>query len=83
MMRGVAAAVPTASPAYVGAWHPGLPPAPVGLFDQATLALTADEALFLQGRILDAAPDSYLAVVARDGRTDGRGRSAVGPPPGR
>lgn len=60
---------PDAEPSLVGAWHPGLPPVPADLFDQATLALTADEALFLQGRILDAAPDSYLAVVARDGRT--------------
>jgi hypothetical protein len=40
-------------------WHPGLPAEPSELFDAATLDLTRDEALFLQGRILDKVPDSF------------------------
>jgi Family of unknown function (DUF6361) len=51
-------------------WHPGLPAAPTDLLDAATLDLTRDEALFLQGRILDTVPDSFLAVLVRDGTTD-------------
>jgi Family of unknown function (DUF6361) len=51
-------------------WHPGLPPAPTDLLDAATLDLTRDEALFLQGRVLDTVPDSFLAVLVRDGTTD-------------
>jgi hypothetical protein len=55
-------AVLTANP-----WHPGLPTAPDDLLDSATLALATDEALFLQGRILDSVPETYLAVLTRDG----------------
>lgn len=51
-------------------WHPGLPPQPDDLYDAATLDLTPDEALFLQGRILDTVPDTYLALLVRDGRSD-------------
>ena len=51
-------------------WHPGLPAEPSDLFDSATLDLTPDEALFLQGRILDKVPDSFLAVLVLDGTAD-------------
>lgn len=54
----------------IDAWHPGLPSHPDVLLETALLELTFDEALFLQGRILDRAPATYVALLARDGRSD-------------
>lgn len=42
-------------------WHPALPSRPDGLWDEATIELQPDEALFLQERVLESAPQSYLA----------------------
>ena len=54
-------------------WHAGLPPAPTDLFDSTTLALTGDEALFLQGRVLDSAPATHLALLLRHGSSADHG----------
>lgn len=51
-------------------WHPTLPPPPDDLFDAATLNLDANESEFLRDQILTVAPDSFLAILARDGSAD-------------
>lgn len=58
--------------AATAAW-PGLPSEPPGVFDSATLDLTADEAEFLRDRILLSTRGTYLELLARDG--DGEQRA--------
>jgi hypothetical protein len=45
-------------------WHPHLPPIPDGFPDSVDLALTRDEARFLQERIVQSRPDALLARLA-------------------
>jgi hypothetical protein len=72
--RGWAETEDGETPAAAGqTWHPGLPPTPDDLFDATTLALTGDEALFLQGRVLDSAPGTFLALLLRDGSSADHG----------
>lgn len=54
-------------------WHPQLPPPPDGWLEEATFALTPDEASFLQGRMArecDGTPLGWLAVHGRRTATD-------------
>ena len=46
-------------------WHHHLPPAPDDLFEQATLALTAEEANYLQDRFVQADGDSLFSTLVR------------------
>jgi hypothetical protein len=53
-----------------GPWHGDLPRTPDNLFAATSLDLNSDEADFLTGRILNSVPDSYLAMLVRDGTAD-------------
>lgn len=46
-------------------WHTNLPSAPADLLDETSLALTDEEASYLQDRFVHAYPDSLLAHLAR------------------
>ncbi len=46
---------------------PGLPPEPDGIFEEATLRLSPEEAEFLQDRILRSTRGTYLELLVRDG----------------
>jgi hypothetical protein len=48
---------------------PGLPPEPDGLFEETTLALSADEAEFLCDRAVHATRGTYLELLLRDGHS--------------
>lgn len=48
-------------------WHPRLPMPPLSFPTEASFALTADEAGFLQGRIEDSCAGTLLAWLAREG----------------
>ena len=50
-----------------GPWHGDLPLPPDDLYVATSLDLDADEADFLSGRILNSVPNSYLAMLVRDG----------------
>ncbi|MEZ5380995.1 MAG: DUF6361 family protein [Microthrixaceae bacterium] len=52
--------------AGVSQWHVNLPAPPEDLWNQATLDLTADEARYLQERMLTCYPTSLLAHFARN-----------------
>src|SRR5690606_11045627 len=47
-------------------WHPRLPPAPKSFPEEASFALTRDEADFVQGRIEERCPRTLLAWLARE-----------------
>lgn len=47
-------------------WHLGLPEAPDDLLDETVLALTAEEAQYLQGNVVMRHPDSLLAKWVLD-----------------
>ena len=49
-------------------WHPAIPPPPADFPRQASFALTADEAQFLQERILAVAPHTLLAYLVSHAR---------------
>ena len=51
----------------LSAWQVDLPPEKPGTFEESTLDLPLDEAEYLQNRILNAAPETYLALLVRDG----------------
>lgn len=53
-------------PAGVSQWHVNLPAPPENLWNQATLDLTADEARYLQERMVTCYPTSLLAHFARN-----------------
>ena len=44
-------------------WHPGLPEAPDDLLDKTTLALTGEEAQYLQSNVAMQHPESLLAKL--------------------
>jgi hypothetical protein len=46
-------------------WHAGLPPAPKGLFDKTSFALSVSEADYLTERVVDRCPGTYLAHLVR------------------
>ena len=48
-------------------WHPRLPGSPESFPDEASFALTSDEAEFLHGRIVERCAGSLLACMAREG----------------
>ncbi|MDZ7841658.1 MAG: DUF6361 family protein [Gammaproteobacteria bacterium] len=50
-------------------WHPRLPAAPSGFPDEASFALTGEEADFLLGRIQERCGGSLLAWLAQEGST--------------
>ncbi len=50
-------------------WHPGIPKRPKGFPENATLALTREEAAYLRDRILALHPDSLLAALLRRKRS--------------
>lgn len=50
-------------------WHPRLPSAPSNFPAEADFALTAEEADFLQGRILERCGETTLAWLAQEGST--------------
>lgn len=47
----------------------GLPPEPDGVFEETTLALSADEAEFLRDRAVHATRGTYLELLLRDGHS--------------
>jgi hypothetical protein len=54
----------------VRTWHPRIPDAPEAFLEETTFALRREDAEYLQERILERAPDSYLAfLVTREGAT--------------
>lgn len=53
-------------------WHLSLPRPPEDLFEATSLALSTEEGDFLRDRILAAAGDSFLAVLARDASLEER-----------
>ncbi|MER9450159.1 DUF6361 family protein [Mesorhizobium sp. M0254] len=48
-------------------WHPRLPPAPKGMFDSASFALSGYEAEFIVDRLVESNPDSLLTFLAQKG----------------
>jgi hypothetical protein len=51
-------------------WHPHLPPVPAGFPDEASFALTAQEADFVLGRIQERCPGSLLLWLAQEGHSE-------------
>lgn len=68
-------AIPTdeGEAAAIHTWHPRLPDPPPGLLEQVRFDLRREDADYLQERILESSPSTYLAhlVAAEDGELDG------------
>jgi len=67
----------------IGPWHGDLPEAPQppsSLYEATSLTLSAEEAEFLTDRILNSVPESYLAMLVRDGSVDQEADSPWGHP---
>jgi uncharacterized protein DUF6361 len=52
-------------------WHPTLPGCPEGFPDHAAIALTYDEATWIQARIVELHDGTVLGLLAKDGVPDG------------